>query len=86
MIFSKTLLVLLAVPMSLLAQAAEPANLVANGDFSQARDGKPENWSASGNETDVTQTLSAEKDADGSRSPGSSALAANAVAATAMRC
>jgi hypothetical protein len=65
MIFSKTLLVLLAVPMSLLAQAAEPANLVANGDFSQARDGKPENWSASGNETDVTQTLSAEKDADG---------------------
>ena len=65
MMFSKTLLVLLAIPMSLLAQPSAPANLVVNGDFRQVVAGKPDKWSASGSKADVTQTLSAEKDADG---------------------
>jgi hypothetical protein len=63
--FSKALLVLLAIPLSLLAQPAEAVNLVVNGDFAQVTDGKPDMWSASGDKTDVTQTLSAEKDTDG---------------------
>ena len=45
--------------------AAEPVNLVANGDFAQAADGKPEKWAASGSPKDVTQTLEVVKDAEG---------------------
>jgi len=52
-------------PLGAGALAAEPVNLVANGDFSQAADGKPEKWAASGNPRDVTQTLEVVKDADG---------------------
>ena len=52
----KTLLALLAVPMSLLAQTTEPANLVVNGDFSKVADGKPDSWATSGSKIDVTQT------------------------------
>ena len=63
--FPKTLLLLLAIPMSLLAQQAEAVNLVVNGDFRQAVGGKPDKWSVSGSNADVTQTLSAEKAADG---------------------
>src|ERR1035437_5549068 len=59
------LLVLLAVPMSLLAQSSEPANLVVNGDFALITDGKPNTWATSGSKTDVTQTLSIEKGDDG---------------------
>jgi hypothetical protein len=62
------LLALLTVPMSLLAQPEgqpAPANLVANGDFSQVSNGQPDKWAASGSKIDVTQTLSVEKDADG---------------------
>lgn len=61
-------LALLTVPMSLLAQpdgSPASANLVANGDFSQVSNGQPDKWAASGSKTDVTQTLSVEKDADG---------------------
>ncbi|MFH1024197.1 MAG: carbohydrate binding domain-containing protein [Planctomycetota bacterium] len=47
------------------AAAGEPPNLVANGDFSQVTDGKPDTWAASGNPRDVTQTLEVVKDADG---------------------
>jgi hypothetical protein len=47
------------------AQSAEPVNLVANGDFSRAPGGKPEQWLTSGSPVNVTQTLSVERDADG---------------------
>ena len=47
------------------AEAEEPVNLVANGDFSEAAGGKPEKWATSGSPANVAQTLSVEKDADG---------------------
>jgi len=53
----KVLLVLLAVPISLLAQTTEPANLVVNGDFSKVADDKPDAWATSGSKADVTQAL-----------------------------
>ena len=59
------LFLLLALPAVSAAQPAEPVNLVANGDFSQATGGKPENWATSGSAVNVTQTLTGEKDADG---------------------
>lgn len=46
-------------------RAAEPPNLVANGDFSRATDGKPDRWQTAGNPRDVAQTLEAVEDADG---------------------
>jgi hypothetical protein len=46
------------------AAAAEPENLVANGDFSQAGGGKPDRWQCAG-DAGVTQTLAAARDADG---------------------
>ena len=47
------------------APAAEPVNLVANGDFSQATGGKPDQWEAAGDSATVTQTLEAARDAEG---------------------
>ncbi|MCX7424191.1 MAG: hypothetical protein NTW96_00915 [Planctomycetia bacterium] len=47
------------------AEAEEPVNLVANGDFSGAAGGKLEKWATSGSPANVAQTLSAEKDTDG---------------------
>jgi hypothetical protein len=47
------------------ARAAEPVNLVANGDFSRTSGGKPELWTTSGSPRNVTQTLSVERDVDG---------------------
>ncbi|MCY3020890.1 MAG: endo-1,4-beta-xylanase [Planctomycetota bacterium] len=45
--------------------AAEPPNLVGNGDFSQAADGKPAQWDTSGDGKSVTQTLTVARDAAG---------------------
>ena len=59
------LFLLLAFPAVSLAQPAEQVNLVANGDFSQATDGKPEKWATSGSARDVSQTLTVEKDTNG---------------------
>ena len=59
------LFLLLAVPATLTAQPLEPVNLVSNGDFSQAVNGKPEKWSTSGSPANVSQSLSVEKEADG---------------------
>jgi len=47
------------------AAAAEPPNLVLNGGFSQVQDGNPANCQTAGDAKDVTQTLSAARDADG---------------------
>ncbi len=47
------------------AQAGAPANLVLNGDFAQAKDGRPESWTTSGNAKDVEQTLTLGKDEAG---------------------
>ena len=46
------------------ADAGPPANLVANGDFSQVADGKPDKWQAAG-DASVSQTLRAATDAAG---------------------
>jgi hypothetical protein len=45
--------------------AAEPVNLIANGDFAKAADGKPDGWQTAGNPKDVDQTLSVVPDTDG---------------------
>ena len=45
--------------------SAEPPNLVANGDFSQSANGKPEHWETSGDSNTVSQTLTIERDAAG---------------------
>ncbi len=47
------------------APAAEPVNLVANGDFAQATGGKPNQWEAAGDAASVTQTLAVARDAEG---------------------
>ena len=47
------------------AVAADPINLVANGDFSQVSNSQPDKWALSGNPTDVDQRLEVGKDADG---------------------
>lgn len=47
------------------AGEGEGANLVANGDFSQAPGGKPEKWQTSGSARDVDQALEIVKDAEG---------------------
>jgi hypothetical protein len=39
------------------ARAAEPINLVANGDFSRTSGGKPEPWITSGSPRNVTQSI-----------------------------
>lgn len=49
------------------AAAAEPVNLVANGDFVQVVDGQPAQWTTSGSEADVEQRLTVEQDTDGRR-------------------
>ncbi|MDD4870036.1 MAG: hypothetical protein PHR77_05700 [Kiritimatiellae bacterium] len=49
------------------ALAAEPQNLVANGDFKQATGDKPDKWQTSGNEKDVIQTLRVVKNEDGTQ-------------------
>ena len=46
------------------ARADEPANLVANGDFSEAADGAPARWHAAGDRR-VEQRLETARDADG---------------------
>jgi hypothetical protein len=51
-------------PISRGQEAASP-NLVANGDFAQARDGKPLNWDTSGNPKDVDQRLEPARDGQG---------------------
>jgi hypothetical protein len=50
--------VLIGLASSQFVRAAEPVNLVANGDFSQVRDGRPVRWQAAGN-AHVTQRLDA---------------------------
>jgi len=55
----------LAVLIVAAASAAEPPNLVLNGDFSQAPGAKPEHWDVSGDAKTVTQTLAVERSADG---------------------
>jgi len=55
---------LLAPPAPALAAEA-PANLVANGDFSQVAAGRPDAWEAAGDARSVTQVLRAARDADG---------------------
>lgn len=69
------------------AVAAEPENLVVNGDFSKVAAGKPDRWETAGDQN-VTQRLEAAKDDDGkpyarlvctafdSRSPSSHAMLA----------
>jgi hypothetical protein len=54
--------------LSGLAGAAEPPNLVANGDFRLATGGKPDRWVAEGDAKDVTQTLRAAAEPDGTPS------------------
>lgn len=48
------------------APAAEPANLVSNGDFARAANGQPSDWAAAGDPAFVTQALRATTD-DGGR-------------------
>jgi hypothetical protein len=55
----------MALPALALAQPTAPVNLVANGDFARASDGKPESWTTSGSPVNVTQALRVEQDADG---------------------
>lgn len=47
------------------AQPINSTDLVANGDFSKVKGGKPDHWQTSGSKKDVDQTLTAEKDPDG---------------------
>jgi len=47
------------------SQAEDVANLVANGDFAQARDGKPLNWDTEGNPKDVDLRLELAQDGQG---------------------
>ena len=47
------------------AVGAGPANLVANGDFSDLADGKPVHWQTSGDEKEVTQSLRTVEDGQG---------------------
>jgi len=56
--------IILACAAATLAEEAKPANLVANGDFSQATGGKPDRWQTAGDDG-VDQTLRVAKDADG---------------------
>ncbi|MEA3367264.1 MAG: hypothetical protein U9R68_04010, partial [Planctomycetota bacterium] len=46
------------------APAAEPENLVANGDFSETVDGRPKHWEAAGDQH-VDQRLEVARDPDG---------------------
>jgi hypothetical protein len=58
-------LAILLVCLSCAGRAQDDGNLVANGDFSQSKDGKPLQWSAVGDKASVAQSLSVLKDDDG---------------------
>ena len=56
---------LFLIAAALSARGAEPANLVANGDFSRVSGGQPRDWETAGDEALVTQTLSVITNAGG---------------------